>query len=243
MVSTSLNNERLLGLYRDHVGAIVALVSALVVVVRLWSVARFDPRVAYALLAVSVAPNILVGIAAVALTSALPATAFVMALSALAYARTRRPFTKRLVITIALVLGSIVFSPTSVVLLFLVVTIVMIVAFGIAWVVGTRLAFRGPGNEASFDSVSLASYIMVIAVLATSSTPWLPPERLTMTNGSTIAGYVAGNEEPWMVVLTNPSRQILYLDPQMVSTRTLCAVDEWEVPIPLLLSGGALPKC
>jgi hypothetical protein len=101
MSSAPTSLDRLVTLYRDHAGAVVAVSSSVAVVIRLWAVARFDPRVAYTLLTVSPAPNILVGMAALTLTTVLPYLAFVVGLQTLAYSRTRRPFAKRLVVTSA----------------------------------------------------------------------------------------------------------------------------------------------
>lgn len=83
-------------------------------------------------------------------------------------------------------------------------------------------------NPKVFLVVMVASQVIPLSLPLLSSTPWLPPERLSTPSGQQV-GYVMGEGE-WVVVLAADSRRISRLRAIDLSDRSICQTgdpDSW----------------
>jgi hypothetical protein len=53
--------------------------------------------------------------------------------------------------------------------------------------------------------------------------PWLPVQAVSLRDGSTAVGYVLGESEGQMVLMSDQDRSIVFLDPQKIRQREICA--------------------
>ncbi|SCL29874.1 hypothetical protein GA0070624_3967 [Micromonospora rhizosphaerae] len=73
--------------------------------------------------------------------------------------------------------------------------------------------------------------------------PWVPPEKLTLTNGAWRVGYTLSYKDGWHVLLEEESRTIIYIRATDVKSRTVCSVStslKGERP-PLIRLGPPVP--
>jgi hypothetical protein len=93
----------------------------------------------------------------------------------------------------------------------------------------TRLGEFGKGPSGSSERIAvtfgipmlmLAGFGAILPFL--SSTPWVPEERIGLSDGSVLVGYVMASDGTQMVVLRADDRAVEYLSPDVVMTRTIC---------------------
>ncbi|SCG53750.1 Protein of unknown function [Micromonospora echinaurantiaca] len=73
--------------------------------------------------------------------------------------------------------------------------------------------------------------------------PWLPPEKVTLTNGKSWIGYTLSYKDGWHVLLEDQGRTILYFRANEVKSRTVCRAStklRAERP-PLIRLGPPIP--
>jgi hypothetical protein len=60
------------------------------------------------------------------------------------------------------------------------------------------------------------------ASICLNDTPWMPPERIILTNGSVVIGYVVAESNSEITILRNSDRSIITLPPTQVRSQVLC---------------------
>lgn len=63
-----------------------------------------------------------------------------------------------------------------------------------------------------------------------SSAVWLPPEHLTMTDGTSEIGYTLNSNSEWHSVLLEEDRRVVHFSPDRVLERTLCSLEDRALP-------------
>jgi hypothetical protein len=64
--------------------------------------------------------------------------------------------------------------------------------------------------------------------------PWLPAESITLTSGGSLIGYIIAEDDDWVTVLTDQSRQVRYFHPDQIATRTVCQLEKGKAETPLI---------
>jgi hypothetical protein len=64
--------------------------------------------------------------------------------------------------------------------------------------------------------------------------PWLPAESITLTSGGSLVGYIIAEDDDWVTVLTDQSRQVRYYHPDQIATRTVCQLEKGKAEAPLI---------
>jgi hypothetical protein len=117
-----------------------------------------------------------------------------------------------------------------------------------------RWAFLLPHlpTRASLQRILVALYlvyaIVPLAFPLLSSSPWIPAERVRISNGASLTGYVVA-EGSWMTILTERDRKIVMLRPEEVTGRAVCLVPDQFLSAPtvwqLMESGTRMktPDC
>ncbi len=62
------------------------------------------------------------------------------------------------------------------------------------------------------------------AMVALDDTPWLPPERIVLTNGTIIVGYVVAESNSQLTILQNSDRSIINMSTSQVRSQRLCTI-------------------
>jgi ABC-type multidrug transport system fused ATPase/permease subunit len=64
------------------------------------------------------------------------------------------------------------------------------------------------------------------AVATLNGTPWLPPERLTVSSGRPLVGYVLAEDQEWTSVLVDSDRSIRRIPSRTVTARHICSLPD-----------------
>ena len=75
-----------------------------------------------------------------------------------------------------------------------------------------------------YITIGLALACVGVAMIAFDDTPWMPAEKLNLTNGRTVVGYVAAQSSSELVILLNSSRSIVTVPVDLVRSSSLCQV-------------------
>ncbi len=64
-------------------------------------------------------------------------------------------------------------------------------------------------------------YVLISTVLI-SSAVWMPPEVVRLAEGNPVVAFVAGTQGPWLVLLREDDRRVLYVRQDDVESREVC---------------------
>ncbi len=71
----------------------------------------------------------------------------------------------------------------------------------------------------------IAGYVMFLLITtANNSVPWLPAEKILIYNTQPFAGYIIGETDTDVTILTSSTRQIVHVAPDTLVSRTVCEV-------------------
>lgn len=108
---------------------------------------------------------------------------------------------------------------------------------------------RAAGKEATRDRLDFVyayTLLVLIPVMLLTSAPWMPAERLTLQNGSTLVGYVLDVGAQWTSVLTDSDRQVIRVPSNQLAGRQICqttAASQLTTIPGMLRPAAALPAC
>jgi hypothetical protein len=211
--------------WRDHLAALGALASAALIAARLLAISRYDPTTAATILQTAGTTTVLLGTA----LSLLPfVVVFVTCAIALAVCIDQTLFGSQLRIgpeILILAVGvSIMLLPAL-----LCIPVLLFVVFAAA--IGWRIRRRN--GAFSFRSVVAGSRVLrvEVAVLAVCFVltpvvlpqPWLPNEEVRLKDNSVLVGYVLGDLQGRVAVMSDRDRKIFLVDPADISDREFCA--------------------
>lgn len=74
--------------------------------------------------------------------------------------------------------------------------------------------------------VTAGALVPILLIMLSSSSLWLPAERFTMTDGSSMVGYTLASDGEWHSVLLEKSRTVRHLKPASIRDRKICSVEE-----------------
>lgn len=64
--------------------------------------------------------------------------------------------------------------------------------------------------------------------------PWLPTESITLSSGVSVTGYILAEDQDWVTVLTEGSRQVYYYHPDQIVKRAVCQSGGTAAESPLI---------
>jgi hypothetical protein len=70
----------------------------------------------------------------------------------------------------------------------------------------------------------LTAIVGLTLVTVAADSMWLPKSRVTMAQED-VYGYVLNESEPWVVLLRDEPRELLYLDPSAIEQRSMCRIE------------------
>jgi hypothetical protein len=216
----------------EHIALLITGFSALVVGVRILSVAGQNYENAYGILQAN-------GTATVIASTLIPAIGFTaLPLAILIGAMlgrgqligSSRPFTVALVVFLALV--SIVTTP--------ILFYFSVIAWAIVVLPASKLASKftksksGKIGEATTWSrnklrspdfaLSLlaAGGVLLFFVFVSNDIPWVPAEKIALTNTRPFTGYVFGETDTDVTILSADTHQIIHISPGQITSRSVC---------------------
>jgi hypothetical protein len=232
-----------------HLGALVfGAGSAVLVALRLISVARFNPETAYGILQASGTSNVIIG----TVISLIPSIAIIVALYLiLVRVLSRSPKTDpraefaRWMLVFLLALIGLLTIPFKYVV-YVGPGILVFLGFIVAILIIKIRAMKVPANEtgetdpsetgetssrlqrdwgwkgtafAIFSALLIALTVMFGVVF---SPPWMPAERLTLNDNTTVTGYVLAQTSDGLTFMQAKSREITYYNPGVVIDQVFC---------------------
>ena len=230
----SWENDPLFQVVRGHLTLALAVLVGASTLLAVLLGARFSTTVAIALLSIAGPTSIISRLLLPAFPVVLFAAVTVSSFWVIEQRSRGRPIAFSLaVITVAAVVSVLVLPPYA------------FIAFGVIVLVllGVRRRFsllRGRPNwtllTPVFFAVGLWTYLY-------SGGMWLPPERLQLTDGTTVVAYVLRESGQWVAVLRDEDRQILFLRPADITAREICRpYARLEQTIPQMLIGVQPPQ-
>jgi hypothetical protein len=219
-----------------------------IVVLKVFAVAQYNPRVAGALVGTAESPAIVLAVAvnmAQFAIAGLFAVAFWLAVFLRPVNRDLNNPIRGCAIVAALV--CVVAVPA----LYLAP-----LAFWLVVVLGLKRVSRfiGPGPtharsraqsilRALISAAIWAITLGVILLLVVTPTPWMPAERVSLHDGQTVVAYVVRTDERWTVLLIDRGRSLRYVPTADVSGRQPCSPDVGVPTLLELINGSQLPQC
>jgi hypothetical protein len=224
-----------------------ALAATFIVTLRVLSVAHLNTQVALELVQLTDVSKVLLGLAVVVFPTMVVAVALYVHLGC-AYAlkdvvksarmKTEIDLPGRALVfallwppSIALAIAFVPLFPGVFILLGVIILTVVLVAYGskprlslnpgTATVPGKGLSYR---LRIVYVVLGLVLSSIGFAMLAFDDTPWLPAERISLSNGTTVIGCVAAESSSQLIVLRNRDRSIITLPVALVRSSVLCEV-------------------
>lgn len=213
--------------WRGNLPLIIGSVSTFVIVMRLLSVAAFEPETAYGILQASGTATIIIGtIISLLGPFGMEAVAF-LAYSVLSR-RSTSDHSRTVQITL-LMLASIVTLFTAPVLLFGVLLFDALLYASIR-MYGPRVTNRVGMKVTDSRRANVIALRIVLSFLALGACyfviitpPWLPAERIEVKKSPAVIGYVLGTTSGEVAILTMQPRRVIILDISDITERSLCS--------------------
>ena len=201
---------------------VAALATAALIAARLLAIARFDVNTAAMILQVSGTGTALAGTALTLLAPALVGTTTFLAVVVFidrSLIHTDVPVEWLLSVAVT---ASVCLTPMALAI----VTLVVVGAIALAgWSfrrthdVSIKRELRGSRVLRILLSVLVVGAAMTPLIL---QRPWLPLQELTLTDGTVVVGYVLGDAEGQVVVMSDEDRTITLLPPGRIRRREIC---------------------
>jgi hypothetical protein len=254
------------GLLRDHLGLLAGAGLAFASATRLASVSRFDIDTAYAVLQSTGTANVLVGtlVGFVPVVAMLAATLCIVLQDRAKVRGDRRQLEASWYLLLLALAIAVCLVPWAILVGFPV-----FVALGAAS--STLWRRRRPRHsqhplgaqyrrqramERTQRLIAVPLTLLAVAVVA-SPDPWLPRERLQLTDDTTVVGYVLSRDEHVVEVLRDSDRQFIRIEATRVSSRELCRRRDPETmperlskrffesrpPLAVFSDRGSYPEC
>ncbi|WP_329482306.1 hypothetical protein OG555_08770 [Kribbella sp. NBC_01484] len=211
--------------FKDHPALVTAALSALLIAARLLSIARFDVSTAATILQTSGTATAVAGTTLTLLPFALMVATCLLAVVVLIDPSLINLSPGWAWTLFSLALGATL-CLTATALVVATVAVVVVVA-----VIG-RYVRRNSRTvhiaEAVASSRLLRIQLTVLLVVAAMTPiilqrPWLPVQTITMTDGKLRVGYVLGESQGALVLMSEADRSIEFLDPDNVKSRAICS--------------------
>lgn len=206
---------------KDNSTAFIALLSVVVVAIRLLAVARGDPQTAYAILQIGGTGSVLIA----TLVSTLGLLAIPVSATFGFYAwRTAKDTAAGSSILstqfILFVAGATVMFLIALYMSPVLYLLYSIVFLGIQMFIAVR---SSGGREKLFLLISVVLYILGIIVYeGLSPTPWLPVQTVTVAGQNPFSGYILSQANGQTSILTSDPEGIITLPSQSITTTEQC---------------------
>ncbi len=206
---------------KDNSTAFIAVLSVVVVAIRLLAVSRGDPETAYAILQIGGTGSVLIATLVSTLgLLAIPASAtfgFYAWRTANERATGSTMLSTRFILFIA--------GATVTFLIALYMSPVLYLAYSIVFLgIQMLIAFRASGGrEKLFLLISVVVYVLgIIAYEGLSPTPWLPVQTVTVAGQNPFSGYILSQANGQTSILTADPEGIITLPSQSIMTTEQC---------------------
>jgi hypothetical protein len=206
--------------WKDNIPLLVTAFSLLFIAIRLISISQYNFVTAYGILQASGTATVVVGTLIPAMVL-IPTLALVLCGYLLLSGRVKKG--SRQPVVIFLIFSTILALVVSPVLLLISAAVLLLADASYGRLPGAR---RRTGDKRTNNILSLYSLtgLAIILLLSLTLTPriWLPPEVIFTTNSRPLVGYVVGETDTDVTVLTSNTDLIVHISPTKVISRTVC---------------------
>ena len=208
---------------KDHSALIAGVLGAALIAGRLLAISRFDVNTAATILQVAGVGTAVAGTALTLLPLALVvATCTVAVLVFLDGSILHLPVRADLLF-IFLATATLSLAPAELALISVAIVVATIGVGIVARKRGHPIDIRRTLEESRLlraQSILLGVLIAMTPIVL--QRPWLPVQSVTFRDGSTTVGYVLGESEGQIVVMSDQDRTITFLDPKEIRKREIC---------------------
>lgn len=227
-------------------------VGFLVLVARVWAVARFNTTVALGLLGAAGAAQVFLAEAVVLAPLALLGACLVLWQAIWATFRPEHPPTEWLSVAVLLTAVAVLFVPP---LYSLLIVLSVLVRSAQVMARGTWVRLRGRPIPTPRDApwrvgwfwtfigtLVLLVYGLLVLILPS---PWMPSEVVELADHTSMVGYVVAQRDAWTTVLRDSDRALLVLPSSRIVSRTVCQLpaSPQDTLLDLLQPSSQLPVC
>lgn len=222
--------------WMEHLPLLVTVFSALAIGIRIIIVAGHNLENVYAILQASGTGSVIAGTLIPAIGFLMPSLALIiiMILREDSIAGSLKPFAVG--VTIFLSLTSIVITPFLMFVLIAAWVAIWYSAVGLATVFRRGETFSRRGGFAAriaqargkLSSRNLFTTVVAIwagynfFVVVTNTVPWVPAERIAPVKEQPFTGYVFGETDTDVSILSADNHQMVHMDPNQIVSRTVC---------------------
>lgn len=197
----------------------------MLVALRLLSVARFNPETAYGILQASGTGDVIIG----TVISLIPSIAIIAgsALSlGLIFSRSRKPSaTAEFAVWISIFV-LILIAVLTIPFRYVYVAIPVIPLVVLTAVPPLRKKIERSRNGRARKTAAIISALLIAILLmfgVVLSPPWMPAERLILSNHHAVTGYILAENSNGLTILGLEPRQIMYYSPDALIGQSICS--------------------
>lgn len=197
----------------------------MLVALRLLSVARFNPETAYGILQASGTGDVIIG----TVISLIPSIAIIAgsALSlGLIFSRSRKPSaTAEFAVWISIFV-LILIAVLTIPFRYVYVAIPVIPLVVLTAVPPLRRKIERSRNGRARKTAAIISALLIAILLmfgVVLSPPWMPAERLILSNHHAVTGYILAENSNGLTILGLEPRQIMYYSPDALIGQSICS--------------------
>jgi hypothetical protein len=243
---------------KGHAALVTLLVSAALTAARLLSISRFDVNTAATILQVSGTGAAVAGTALTLLPFALVLAACVLAVVVFVDPGLLDLSPARAGLLLWVCVGATLCLTAWV--LFILTVLFVAVAAAVGWYLRRRRLHTDVRSEVRRSRLLQVQATILITVLVMTpiilQRPWLPEQAIVLKGGQVQVGYLLGDADGRLAIMSDADRTVTFVDPEQVVSRFICTtppagggiagraprIQLRGSPIGLVLWGGSTPS-